>query len=188
LRVCRWILLWTRGFQAAAKCTGHEYLQAGYQIMHRAAQERARFDRMIGWLCLKGGILWEYDRLVARLKPDLLTTGGLGGDARSLPRDESLSRSQCRTINLHSSVLNASSLNVFLLLSSQTLVSLQPTHFVTALVKLEQPDSGDKRCPLLRGRATPGVQKTSTTSRIWTHRLRIDWTRSWAEMRRRTRS
>jgi hypothetical protein len=52
-------LLWTRGFQAAAKCIGHESLQAGYQIMHTAAQERARFDRMIGWLCLKGGILWN---------------------------------------------------------------------------------------------------------------------------------
>lgn len=34
----------------------------------------------------------EFDRLVACLKPDLLAIGGPGDDARSLFRDESLSR------------------------------------------------------------------------------------------------
>jgi hypothetical protein len=50
---------------------------------------------------------------------------------------------KCRTINLHSSILNASTLNVFLLLS-QTLVSLPPNHFMATSVKSEQPESGDK--------------------------------------------
>ena len=96
----------------------------------------------------------EFDRLIACLKPDLLAIGGPGGDARGLVRDKSLSRfqhmtsSQCRsmkrrTINLHPSVLNSSTLNVFLLLS-QTLVSLPPTHFMATSVKSEQPESGDK--------------------------------------------
>jgi hypothetical protein len=96
----------------------------------------------------------EFDRLVAYLKPDLLAIGGPGDDARSLFRDESLSRFQhmpssqcrsmkCRTINLYSSVLNASSLHIFLLLS-QTMVSLPPNHFMATSVKSEKPESGDK--------------------------------------------
>jgi hypothetical protein len=37
------------------------------------AQERARLTGLLGWLCLKGVILLGFDRLVAYLKPDLLT-------------------------------------------------------------------------------------------------------------------
>src|SRR5277367_2339761 len=63
----------------------------------------------------EGGYFVEFDRLVACLKSDLLAIGGPGDDARSLFRDESLSRFQhmtfsqcrsmkCRTINLHSCI------------------------------------------------------------------------------------
>lgn len=148
----------------------------------------------------EGGNSVEFDRLIARLKPDLLAIGGPGGDARSLFRDKSFSRFQhttfsqcrsmkCRTINLHPSVLNAPTLNVFLLLS-QTLVSLPPTHFMATSVKSEQPESGDKEVldvadePPQGPEDFHGIQDTDTSP---TNKL-DEVAGGEAEMRRRRRS
>jgi hypothetical protein len=45
----RWMLLWTRGFHAAAQyALGMNPSRQDIQTMHMTAQERAPFDRMIG--------------------------------------------------------------------------------------------------------------------------------------------
>src|SRR5271154_1427944 len=61
LRVCRWILLRTCGFSGRRQyALSMNPCKQDVRSCIGAAQERARFDRMLGWLCLKGGgILWN---------------------------------------------------------------------------------------------------------------------------------
>jgi len=155
LTVCRWILLRTRGFSGRRQyAPSMNPCKRDVRSCIRASSRRARFDRMLGWLCLKGGYSVEFDRLVACLKPDLLAIGvpemtlEVSSETNHCSRFQHMTfplrqSMKCRTINLHPSVLNASTLNVFLLLS-HTLVSLPPNHFMAMSAKSEQPESGDK--------------------------------------------
>jgi hypothetical protein len=158
LRVCRWILLRTCGFLGRRQyAPSMNPCRQDVRSCMGGSSRKARFDRMLGWLCLKGGYSVEFDRLVACLKPDLLA---IGGPARSLFRDESLPRSQhmtfsqcrsmkCRTINFHSSALNASTLNVFLLLSQTSgLTPAKPFHGDVSKVRAtrERRQRSPRRC------------------------------------------